>query len=137
LETWLAEMKTGRRLAAIMATDVVGYSRLMGLDERGTLHALNAHRANLIDPSIAAHGGRIVKTMGDGLLVEFASVLHAVSCAVVVQRGMHARNADIPPASQLVLRIAINIGDIIIDGHDILGDGVNIAARLEAMSSRW
>ncbi len=128
-------MKTGRRLAAIMTTDVVGYSRLMGLDERGTLHALNAHRANLIDPSIAAHGGRIVKTMGDGLLVEFASVVHAVSCAVALQRGMHARNADIPPGSQLVLRIGINIGDIIIDGHDIFGDGVNIAARLEAMSS--
>ena len=110
-------MKTGRRLAAIMAADVVGYSRLMGRDERGTLQVLNAHRTKLIDPSIAVHGGRIVKTMGDGLLIEFASVVHAISCAVAVQRGMHARNADVPPDSQLVLRIGINIGDIIIEGQ--------------------
>ena len=131
----MAEPKIERRLAAIMATDVVGYSRLMGRDERGTLRALNGHRASLIDPTIAAHGGRIVKTMGDGLLIEFASVVNAVICAVAVQRGMHARNSGTPAEAQMLLRMGVNVGDIIIEGHDIFGDGVNVAARLEGIST--
>jgi adenylate cyclase len=131
----LAELKIERRLAAIMATDVVGYSRLMGRDERGTLRVLNAHRAQLIDPAIAAHGGRIVKTMGDGLLIEFASVVNAITCAVAVQRGMQIRNAETPDDAQMLLRVGINVGDIIIEGRDIFGDGVNVAARLEAIST--
>lgn len=120
-----------RRLAAIVSTDVVGYSRLMGVDEAGTLASLRAHRAALIDPAISAHGGRIVKTMGDGLLLEFPSVVEATQCALEVQQGMAERNADVPEAEQLVLRIGVNLGDIIIDGDDIHGDGVNIAARLQ------
>ena len=127
--------ETERRLAAIMAIDVVGYSRLMGRDEAGTLRALKAHRASLIDPSIAAHQGRIVKTTGDGLLLEFASVVNAIACAVAIQRGMHSRNEEIADESRIVLRIGINSGDIIIDGDDIFGDGVNIAARLEGISA--
>ena len=120
-----------RRLAAIVSTDVVGYSRLMGVDESGTLAALRTHRAELIDPKITAHGGRIVKTMGDGLLLEFSSVVAATQCAVEVQKGMAARNAGVPAAQQLVLRVGVNLGDIIIEGDDIYGDGVNIAARLQ------
>ncbi|NNE83182.1 MAG: tetratricopeptide repeat protein [Alphaproteobacteria bacterium] len=120
-----------RRLAAIVSTDVVGYSRLMGVDEAGTLAALRAHRAELIDPAIAVHGGRIVKTMGDGLLLEFPSVVEATQCALEVQQGMAERNADVAAAEQLVFRIGVNLGDIIIDGDDIHGDGVNIAARLQ------
>jgi adenylate cyclase len=123
----------GRKLAAILAADVVGYSRLMGIDEVGTLRALKAHRRALIDPTIAGHGGRIVKTTGDGLLADFASVVDAVACAVTLQRGMMARNADVPDERRIVLRVGINIGDIIIDGEDIFGDGVNIAARLETL----
>ncbi len=123
-----------RRLAAIVSTDVVGYSRLMGADETGTLSALRSHRAELIDPKIAAHGGRIVKTMGDGLLLEFPSVVEATQCAVEVQQGMAARNVDVPVAEQLVMRVGVNLGDIIIDGDDIYGDGVNIAARLQELS---
>jgi class 3 adenylate cyclase/pimeloyl-ACP methyl ester carboxylesterase len=122
-----------RRLAAILAADVVGYSRLMSVDEIGTLSALKAHRRALIDPAIAAHHGRIVKTTGDGALVEFASVVDAVGCAVVIQRGMVTRNAVIPEANRIVFRIGINIGDIIVEGDDIFGDGVNIAARLETL----
>ena len=120
-----------RRLAAIVSTDVVGYSRLMGVDESATLTALRAHRAELIDPKISAYGGRIVKTMGDGLLLEFPSVVEATRCAVEIQQGMTARNAGIPAAEQLILRVGVNLGDIIIDGDDIHGDGVNIAARLQ------
>src|SRR6202166_4616917 len=122
-----------RRLAAILAADVVGYSRLMSVDEIGTLSALKAHRRALIDPAIAAHHGRMVKTTGDGALVEFASVVDAVGCAVVIQRGMVTRNAGVPEANRVVFRIGINIGDIIVDGDDIFGDGVNIAARLETL----
>jgi class 3 adenylate cyclase len=122
-----------RRLAAILAADVVGYSRLMSVDEIGTLSALKAHRRALIDPAIAAHHGRIVKTTGDGALVEFASVVDAVGCAVVIQRGMVTRNAVIPEANRIVFRVGINIGDIIVEGDDIFGDGVNIAARLETL----
>ena len=122
-----------RRLAAILAADVVGYSRLMGSDEMGTLTSLKSHRRELVDSGIAEHHGRIVKTTGDGMLVEFASVVDAVGCAVNIQRGMVRRNADIPEEKQIVFRIGINVGDIIIDGDDIFGDGVNIAARLETL----
>ena len=122
-----------RRLAAILAADVVGYSRLMGADEVGTLTSLKSHRRELVDSAIAEHRGRIVKTTGDGMLVEFASVVDAVSFAVNLQRGMVRRNANIPEDKQIVFRIGINVGDIIIDGDDIFGDGVNIAARLETL----
>ena len=122
-----------RRLAAIIAMDVVGYSRLMGVDEVGTLTALKSHRAGLIDPVVAAHHGRLVKTTGDGLLLEFASVFDAIGCAVAIQRGMLTRNAEVPEDKRLVFRIGVNIGDIIIEGGDIFGDGVNVAARLEAL----
>ena len=129
----MSEKRVVRRLAAILATDVVGYSQLMQADEVGTLEALKAHRREQIDPAIAAHHGRIVKTTGDGALVEFASVVDAVGCAVVIQRGMVSRNAGIAEDERIVFRIGINVGDIIIDGDDIFGDGVNIAARLEAL----
>jgi class 3 adenylate cyclase len=129
----VANQTVERRLAAIMAADVVGYSRLMGTDEVGTLRTLKAHRRELIDPAIAGHRGRIVKTTGDGMLVEFPSVVDAVACAVAVQRGMLSRNAEEPEDKRIIFRIGINVGDIIIDGDDILGDGVNIAARLEAL----
>ena len=123
-----------RRLAAILAADVAGYSRLMGRDEEGTLAQLKAHRRALVDPKITEHHGRIVKTTGDGMLVEFASVVDAVRCAVEIQRGMVERNADAPPDRRIEFRIGINVGDIIIDGGDIFGDGVNVAARLEALA---
>ncbi|HLN83494.1 MAG TPA: adenylate/guanylate cyclase domain-containing protein [Candidatus Binatia bacterium] len=129
----MANQAVERRLAAIMAADVVSYSRLMGTDEVGTLNRLKAHRRELIDPAIAGHRGRIVKTTGDGMLVEFASVVDAVACAVAVQRGMLSRNTDIPEDKRVIFRIGINVGDIIIDGDDIFGDGVNIAARLETL----
>lgn len=122
-----------RRLAAIIAMDVVGYSRLMGIDEVGTVTALKSHREELINIAVKASGGRVVKTTGDGLLLEFASIVDAIGCAVTIQRGMLSRNTNIPEAEQIVFRIGVNIGDIIIDGDDILGDGVNVAARLEAL----
>jgi class 3 adenylate cyclase/TolB-like protein/Tfp pilus assembly protein PilF len=125
--------KIERRLAAILAADVAGYSRLMSTDEVGTLNALKEHRHDRIDPAITRHNGRLVKTTGDGLLAEFASVVDAVGCAVAIQRAMLAFNAGIHADRQIVLRIGINIGDIIIDGADIFGDGVNVAARLEAL----
>lgn len=111
-----------RRLAAILAADVVGYSRLMGRDEEGTLAALKAHRAELIDPSVAAHGGPIVKTTGDGVLVEFPSAVDAVRCAVAIQRGLAERNTDRQPDERIELRIGVNLGDIVIDEGDIFGD---------------
>jgi len=123
-----------RRLAAILAADVVGYSRLMEQDEAGTLAALKAHRSQFIDPLIANHGGRIVKLMGDGALVEFPSVVDAVACAVAVQQGMAARDAETPEDNRIVFRIGVNLGDVVIDGDDIYGDGVNVAARLETMA---
>jgi class 3 adenylate cyclase/TolB-like protein/Flp pilus assembly protein TadD len=125
--------KIERRLAAIMVADVAGYSRLMGTDEVGTLNALKEHRRDRIDPTIARHNGRIFKATGDGLLVEFASVVDAVGCGVAIQRAMLAFNAGIHADRQIVLRIGINVGDIIVDGDDIFGDGVNVAARLEAL----
>jgi class 3 adenylate cyclase len=122
-----------RRLAAILAMDVVAYSLLMGADELGTLTALKAHRSQFIDPLVSAHFGRLVKTTGDGLLLEFASVVDAIACAVSIQRGMLSRNAEVPEDRRIVFRIGVNIGDVIIDGSDIFGDGVNVAARLEAL----
>jgi TolB-like protein/class 3 adenylate cyclase len=130
----LGEERVDRRLAAIFAGDVAGYSRLMGADEEGTLRQLKAHRKALVDPKITEHRGRIVKTTGDGMLVEFSSVLDAVRCAVDIQRGMLERNAEVPPELRIEFRIGINVGDIIIDGDDIFGDGVNVAARLEALA---
>jgi adenylate cyclase len=121
-------------LATILAVDVAGYSRLMGADEEGTLAALRAVRRELGDPKIAEHRGRIVKTTGDGLLVEFASVVDAVRCAVEMQREMIARNAAVPAGRRIEFRMRINVGDIIIEDGDIFGDGVNIAARLEALA---
>jgi TolB-like protein/class 3 adenylate cyclase len=123
-----------RRLAAVMAVDVAGYSRLMGTDEEGTLAAIKAIRRELGDPKIKEHRGRIVKTTGDGLLIEFASVVDAVRCAVEVQREMAERNVGVSPERRIEFRIGINLGDIIIDEGDIFGDGVNIAARLEALA---
>jgi class 3 adenylate cyclase/DNA-binding CsgD family transcriptional regulator len=127
-------MTATRRLAAILAADVAGYSRLMGADEEGTLAALKAIRRELGDPKIEEHRGRIVKTTGDGLLVEFASVVDAVRCAVEMQREMTERNADVPTERRIEFRIGINLGDVILDDGDIYGDGVNIAARLEALA---
>ena len=123
-----------RRLSAIMAADVVGYSRLMGANEVGTLTSLKDHRAELIDPCIADHQGRIVKLTGDGMLVEFASVVSAVDCAVDVQREMRVRNAVIPEERRIEFRIGINLGDVIVEGDDIFGDGVNVAARIESVA---
>ena len=127
-------MTATRRLAAILAADVAGYSRLMGADEEGTLERLKALRRELVDPKIAEHHGRIVKTTGDGLLVEFASVVDAVRCAVEVQRAMIARNDGVPDHRRIEIRIGINVGDIIVEDGDIYGDGVNIAARLEGLA---
>jgi adenylate cyclase len=126
----MAEARVERRLAAILAADVAGYSRLMGTDEVGTLAALKAHRREIVDPAIARHNGRIVKTTGDGMLVEFASAVDAVACAVEVQEKMAERAAG-RAEPRIQFRVGINIGDIIIDGGDIFGDGVNIAARVE------
>jgi adenylate cyclase len=127
-------MSQSRRLAAILAADVVGYSRLMGVDEEGTLERLKALRSELIDPNIAKHHGRIVKTTGDGLLVEFASVVDAVRCAAVVQQAVPEWNAGVAAVHRIELRIGINLGDVIADGDDLYGDGVNIAARIEALA---
>jgi len=123
-----------RRLTAIVSADVAGYSRLMGRDESGTLAALKAHVRELIDPKVAEYGGRVVKSIGDGLLLEFPSVVDAVRCAVDVQRGILERNAEVAPDKRIQFRIGINVGDIIIDGDDIFGDGVNVAARLESLA---
>ena len=119
-----------RRLAAILAADMVGYSRLMEADEVGTLARLKTHRLELIDPAIIKNKGHIIKTTGDGMLVEFRSVTEAVQCAAEVQRRMARRNADVPPARWIQFRIGINLGDVIIEEGDIFGDGVNVAARL-------
>ena len=123
-----------RRLAAVLAADVAGYSRLMGVDEEGTLARLKEIRKTIVDPMIAAHRGRIVKTTGDGVLVDFVSAVDAARCSVEIQRGMAAQNADVPPDIRIEYRIGIHIGDIIIDENDIFGDGVNIAARLEGVA---
>jgi len=129
----MAEERVNRKLAAILAADVVGYSRLMGTDEAGTLAALKRHREATFDPAVAAHKGRIVKLIGDGVIAEFGSVIDAVSCAVSVQRSS-ATTPDQSASQSIVLRIGINVGDIIIEGDDIYGEGVNIAARLEPLA---
>src|SRR5215471_18492900 len=126
----MAEARVERRLAAILAADVAGYSRLMGLDEVGTARTLRAHR-NITDALVAKHGGRIVKTTGDGVLLEFPSVVDAVEYAVAAQAVMAERNEGVPAERRMLFRIGINLGDILIEGDDILGDGVNIAARIE------
>jgi len=123
-----------RRLTAILAADVVGYSRLMGCNEVGTLESLQRHQEELVGPEIARHGGRIVKLTGDGLLVEFASVVSAVESAVAIQRAMPERNADVPEDRRIEYRVGINLGDVIVQGDDLFGDGVNVAARLEGIA---
>jgi class 3 adenylate cyclase len=123
-----------RRLAAILAADVAGYSRLMGADEEGTHERVQAHLGELVHPKVGEHRGRVVKNTGDGLLAEFPSVVDAVRCAVEVQRRMVERNATVPPDKRIEFRIGINLGDVIVEEHDIFGDGVNVAARLEALA---
>jgi class 3 adenylate cyclase len=127
-------MPAVRRLAAILAADVAGYSRLMGADEEGTHERLKAHRRELIDPKIREHSGRIVKNTGDGMLAEFPSVVDAVRCAVELQRAMVDREAGIPEDRRIRFRVGINLGDVIVEDDDIFGDGVNVAARLEALA---
>src|SRR5713101_1179288 len=123
-----------RRLAAVLAADVVGYSRLMGTDEAGTLDALTKVRSEFIDSKIAEHQGRTVKVSGDGLLLEFPSVVNAVRCAAEIQRGMRDRNTNVPPERRIEFRIGVNLGDVIVQDEDIFGDGVNVAARLERIA---
>src|SRR6516162_9769633 len=123
-----------RRLAAILAADIAGYSRLIGADEEGTLSRIRSIRAEVIDPRITAHRGRLVKTTGDGLLVEFASVVDALRCASEVQQLLAARNEGTSVAERIEFRIGINMGDVVVEDGDILGDGVNVAARLEALA---
>jgi adenylate cyclase len=130
----LTDNRVERRLAAILAADVAGYSRLMGADEEGALARLKAVRKSLVDPAVTAHRGRIVKTTGDGLLVEFASAVDAARCAIEVQRSMAEQNAAVPQVKRIEFRIGIHVGDIIIDDGDIFGDGVNISARLEGIA---
>jgi adenylate cyclase len=127
-------MPSVRRLTAILAADVAGYSRLMGADEEGTHERLKAHLRELIDPKIGEHHGRIVKNTGDGMLAEFPSVVDAVRCAAEVQRGMIDREPEVPDERRIRFRIGINLGDVIAERDDIYGDGVNIAARLEALA---
>ncbi len=126
--------RTQRRLAAILAADVVGYSRLMAANEVGTLAGLKAHRKELVDGKIAEHQGRIVKLTGDGMLVEFPSVVNAVACAAEIQRKMRERNADVPDDRRIEFRIGVNLGDIIVEDNDIYGEGVNVAARIESVA---
>src|SRR6516225_8394308 len=123
-----------RRLTAILAADVAGYSRLTGLDEEGTHARLQDHLRSHVEPKIAEHRGRVVKDTGDGLLAEFSSVVDALRCAVDVQRGMAQRNTDVPKERRIEFRIGVNVGDVMIDRGDIFGDGVNIAARLQAVA---
>jgi adenylate cyclase len=127
-------MAAVRRLAAILAADVAGYSRLMGADEEGTHERLQAHLRELVNPKIGEHRGRIVKNTGDGFLAEFASVVDAVRCAVEVQRAMADREPDVPDERRIRFRLGINLGDVIVEEHDIFGDGVNVAARIEAQA---
>jgi adenylate cyclase len=130
----LATERVERKLAAILAADVAGYSRLMGVDEEGTHERLKAHLREVVDPKIKEHRGRIVKNTGDGMLAEFPSVVDAVRCAAEIQREMTGRNADIPEDKRISFRIGVNLGDVIVEPEDIFGDGVNIAARLEALA---
>ena len=130
----MASDQVKRKLAAILAADIAGYSRLMGADEAGTLARLKEYRRELIEPKNKQYRGRVVKTTGDGILIEFPSVVDAVSSAIEVQRGMRERNADIPPEKRIEFRIGIDLGDVIIEGRDLYGEGVNIAARLEGLA---
>ena len=130
----MGEARVARRLTAVFAADVAGYSRLMGADEEGTLRRLQAHRRELIDPKVREHKGRIVKSTGDGMLAEFPSVVDAVRCAVEAQRGMLDREADTAEEQRIRFRVGINLGDVIVDQGDIFGDGVNVAARLETLA---
>jgi adenylate cyclase len=130
----MPEETVERKLVAILAADVVGYSRLVELDEEGTLARLKALRRDVIDPQIASHRGRIVKTTGDGLLIQFASVVDAVRCAIAVQRTTSERETERPQKRRIQFRAGVNLGDIVVDGDDILGDGVNVAARLEGIA---
>ena len=130
----MASDQIKRKLAAILAADIAGYSRLMGADEAGTLARLKEYRRELIDPKNKQYRGRVVKTTGDGILIEFPSVVDAISCSIEVQQGMRERNADIPPGKRIEFRIGINLGDVIVEGRDLYGDGVNIAARLEGLA---
>jgi adenylate cyclase len=130
----MAEERAQRRLAAILAADVVGYSRLMQLDESGTLAALKARRSEMLKPAVSKHHGRIVKFMGDGVLIEFPSAVDAVECAVQLQEAMDTANSGLPEDKRIVLRIGINLGDVMVEGTDLYGDGVNVAARLEALA---
>src|SRR6266487_1784660 len=127
-------MSAPRKLAAILAADVAGYSRLTGIDEEGTLKRLRKLRRELINPAVSLHRGRIVKTTGDGILIEFPSVVDAVRCALDVQRGMASRNEEIPADQRIEFRVGINVGDVVVEGDDLLGDGVNVAGRLEGIS---
>jgi TolB-like protein/Tfp pilus assembly protein PilF len=127
-------MNAPRKLAAILAADVAGYSRLTGIDEEGTLKRLRKLRRELINPAVSLHRGRIVKSTGDGILIEFPSVVEAVRCALDVQRGMDGRNADVPPEQRIEFRVGINVGDVVVEGDDLLGDGVNVVARLEGFA---
>src|SRR6516164_7353649 len=129
-------MASTRRLAAILAADVAGYSRLMGGVEEGTHARLRAHSRELVDPKIAEHRGRIVKNTGDGMLVEFSSVVDAVRCAAEIQRAMIDRDPDVPEERRIRFRIGVNVGDVIAEEHDIFGDAVNVAARLEALAQQ-
>src|SRR5215471_17398280 len=130
----MAEGRVERRLTAIFAGDVAGYSRLMGVDEEGTLARLNAHRREFLEPKIGDHRGRIVKRTGDGVLIEFASAVDAARCAVEIQRGMVKRNASVSQDERIEFRIGIHVGDVIIEDGDIFGDGVNVASRLEGIA---
>src|SRR5262245_66017523 len=132
----MAENPVQRRLAAILAADVVGYSRLMGQDEAGTLAALKARRKDVLEPVVARHRGRIFKVMGDGVLVEFGSAVNAVQCAVELQQAMAAANGGQPEEQHILLRVGINLGDVIVERSDLYGDGVNIAARLEGVDRK-
>src|SRR5258708_14415188 len=130
----MAPDQTKRKLAAILAADIAGYSRLMGADEEGTLARLKLLRRELIDPKNKQHHGRIVKTTGDRILIEFPSVVDAIRCAIEVQQGMVERNADAPQEKRIEFRVGVNLGDVMIEGRDLYGDGVNIAPRLEALA---
>jgi adenylate cyclase len=130
----MADHDVQRRLAAILAADVVGYSRLMEANDERTMAALRYHRRAFFDPTIASHGGRTFKVMGDGFLVEFGSVVSAARCAVELQRGMALRNQAVPETQRITFRIGVNLGDVIVDGTDLVGDGVNVAARLENLA---
>jgi adenylate cyclase len=130
----VAERHVQRRLAAVVAADIAGYSRLTGADEEGTLERLRTLRRELIDPAVIEHHGRIVKTTGDGFLIEFASVVDAVRCAIAVQRGMARRNTEVSVEKRILFRVGINLSDVVAEGDDLLGDGVNVAARLEGIA---